>query len=70
MHDPEASLLEEGVMFFEDPEIGNRVSEFDEKGSPVQSEEGLDFCQRSTLDDSRVRRTPPKGTLKRHGRHS
>lgn len=51
-HDLGASLLEEGVVFFEDPEIGKRVSEFDKKGFPFQTEEGLDFCQRSTLNDT------------------
>jgi hypothetical protein len=51
-HDLEACLLEEGVVVFEDPEIGKRVSEFEEKGFPFQTEEGLDFCQRSTLNDA------------------
>ena len=46
------SILEDGVLFFEDPDIGRRVDEFDKKGFPFQTEEGLDFCRKSTLDDT------------------
>lgn len=47
----EVSLLEDGVVFVEDPEIGQRVDEFDRKDFPFQTEEGLKFCQKSTFDD-------------------
>lgn len=48
---PTASLLEEGVLIFEDPEVGSRVDGFSQKGFPCHTEEGLDLCRKSTLDD-------------------
>lgn len=44
--------MEDGLLFFEDPDIGRRVDEIDKKGFPFQTEEGLDFCRRSILDDT------------------
>jgi hypothetical protein len=37
------SLLDEGLFFVEDSEIGKRLVEFSEKRYPFPSEEGLDF---------------------------
>lgn len=53
--DSELSLLEDGVIFLEDPEVGSRVYEFSQKRFPFQTEEGLDFCRTSTLEDKRIR---------------
>ena len=45
------SLLKDGVIFFEDSNIGRRVYEFRERGFPFQTEEGLNFFQKNTLND-------------------
>lgn len=50
--DRQALLLEDGVMFLEDPEIGNRVYEFSQMRFPFQTEAGLDFCRINTLEDT------------------
>jgi hypothetical protein len=47
-----ASIIEDGVLCFEDPDIGRRVSEFDKQGFPFQTEDGLDFCRINTIDDA------------------
>jgi hypothetical protein len=44
-------LIEEGVFFLDDPDVGRRFQEVKEKGFPFQTVEGLDFCRISTLQD-------------------
>lgn len=47
----EVSLIEEGVFFLEDPEVGRRVQDITEKRFPFQTAEGLEFFRISTLQD-------------------
>jgi len=45
----EASLLEEGVVFLEDPDVGKRSTDFVKKDFLL--EDGLDLCRMSTIED-------------------
>lgn len=47
----EVCLIEEGVFFLDDPEVGRRFQEIKEKRFPFQTVEGLEFCRISTLQD-------------------
>lgn len=49
---PRNLILEEGIFFLEDPEIGRRVHEFDENKFPFQTEECLDFIEKNILNDT------------------
>ena len=46
----ETSILEEGVFFLEDPNIGKGVDEFEGKGFPFRTEEGIDFWSTNILE--------------------
>jgi hypothetical protein len=46
-----ALLLKEGAIIFEDAEVGRRVSGIIQKRCPFQTEEGLEFCRISTLEN-------------------
>ena len=47
----EACLIEDGVFFLDDAEVGRRFQEINEKRFPFQTVEGLDFCRITTLED-------------------
>ena len=51
------SSLEEGFFDLKDSEVGEYILEMIQKGFPIFSEYGLDFCKQHVLDDavSRVR---------------
>lgn len=51
----EACLIEDGVFFLDDAEVGRRFQEINEKRFPFQTVEGLDFCRITTLQDERIR---------------
>ncbi|KAF4637410.1 hypothetical protein G7Y89_g675 [Cudoniella acicularis] len=55
VEDARKSILEDGFFCVEDPVVGERVLEIAEKGSPLLSEEGLEFCKLNVLDDERIR---------------
>jgi len=55
VEDARKSILEDGFFCVEDPVVGQRVLEIAEKGSPLLSEEGLEFCKINVLDDERIR---------------
>jgi hypothetical protein len=51
----EARIIEDGVFFLDDPEVGGRFQEINEKWFAFQTVAGvnfcLDFCRISTLED-------------------
>jgi len=51
VEDARKSILKEGFFGVEDIVVGKRVLEITEKGSPLLSEEGLEFCRLNVLDD-------------------
>ncbi len=42
---------EDALFCVEDPVIGERVKEMQTKGFPIESADGLDFCQQNVLGD-------------------
>ena len=71
--DPVTSLSEADVrktfskdayFYVEDPAIGECVKAMRGNGFPIESEEGLDFCKQSVLDDtvSRLHTISPSST--------
>ena len=51
VEDARKSILADGFFGVEDPMVGERVLEIAEKGSPLLSEEGLEFCKLNVLND-------------------
>jgi hypothetical protein len=44
-------ILEDGFSYRSDSVIGERVDAIAKRGFPFKTEEGLDFCKLSTIDD-------------------
>jgi hypothetical protein len=51
-----ASIIEDGVLLFEDSEIGKAVDEFIRRDYPFQTEYGLRFVKAAVLDKKKVSR--------------
>ncbi|KAA8611963.1 hypothetical protein TUN199_01295 [Pyrenophora tritici-repentis] len=55
----EACIIEDGVFFLDDPEVGDRFQEMNEKRFAFKTVAGvnfcLDFCRSRTLEDDRIR---------------
>ena len=51
VEDARKSILEDGFLCVEDPMVRGRVLEIAEKGSPLLSEEGLEFFKLNVPDD-------------------
>ncbi|KAK1754138.1 hypothetical protein QBC47DRAFT_385845 [Echria macrotheca] len=49
------SLDEEGFIRLNDLELGNDISQMQQRGFPFWSEDGLDFCRKHVLADERIR---------------
>ncbi|KAK1973279.1 hypothetical protein LZ30DRAFT_744034 [Colletotrichum cereale] len=49
------SLLEQGFLIWEAPEVGHDISELERKDFPFWTEEGLDLCKERVLYEPRVR---------------
>ncbi|KAK0627095.1 hypothetical protein B0T14DRAFT_424150 [Immersiella caudata] len=54
LEDARRRLDEDGFVHLDDPSIGDRVSNLEQKGFPFISKDGLEFCRR-VLDDERIR---------------
>lgn len=42
---------EDAVLFIEDAVVGERVKEMQQRGFPIESADGLDFCKLNVFDD-------------------
>ncbi|KAH8708414.1 hypothetical protein GQ44DRAFT_777187 [Phaeosphaeriaceae sp. PMI808] len=54
--DIQNTFSEDAIFYVEDAAVGGRVKEMQVKGFPIESADGLDFCKKNVLDDTRVQR--------------
>lgn len=47
---------EDAVLFIEDAVVGERVKEMQQRGFPIESADGLDFCKLNVFDDTVCRK--------------
>jgi hypothetical protein len=47
---------QDAVLFIEDSVVGERVKEMQQRGFPIESADGLDFCKLNALDDTVCRK--------------
>jgi hypothetical protein len=47
---------EDAVFSVEDPMVGERVKEMQQRGFPIESADGLDFCKQNVFDDTVCRK--------------
>jgi hypothetical protein len=49
--DVQKLFSEDALYYVEDPAVGEQVKEMQDKGFPIESADGLDFCKQNVLDD-------------------
>ncbi|WQF90608.1 hypothetical protein CDEST_15622 [Colletotrichum destructivum] len=53
--DVQEKFTEAAHIAIRDASIGERVREFQQAGFPIETAEGLEFCQRNVIEDARIR---------------
>ncbi|KAK1657748.1 hypothetical protein BDP55DRAFT_566587 [Colletotrichum godetiae] len=53
--DVRRAFTEAAFLYANDASVGQRVKEFQQRGFPIESADGLDFCKQNVFEDQRVR---------------